>query len=150
MTKLSYNTNQSKLVGYINRFWNAVTLLKEKNEVTAFLNDLLTPTEIRMISKRLQIADMLARGYDYQTIKSSVHVTSQTVASVNNKLNYGNNGLIRILLRLEKIDKQKQAKIEGRRNIFSAPGLSRAALNLTAELLSSTEKNHRKQSSVKP
>lgn len=75
------------------------------------MKDLLTPTEVRMFAKRLQIADMLAKGYKYQDIRNYVRVTDQTISAVNNKLQFGEDGLIKILQKLEKIDQNIQKKL---------------------------------------
>lgn len=150
MTKLSRYSDPKRLSGFIHRFWNAVTLIEERNEAISFLKDLLTPTETRMIAKRLQIADMLAKGYKYQDIKNFVRVTEQTISSVNNKLQFGEDGLIKILKRLEKIDQTRQDKLEGKRSLFDQPaGLGRAVSNLTSVGISKSFKHHRKVRSVK-
>lgn len=149
MSKLSIHTNPKKLAIFIHRFWNSITLLEDKSEVIPFLKDLLTPTEIRMFAKRLQIADMLSKGYTYQDIRTYVNVTFQTIASVNNKLNYGENGVTRILRRLEKIDKQKQDKLEGKKDLFSPqPGIGRLAGNLASNAITKVIRHHKKIFSV--
>ena len=131
MSKLSIYTDPKRLNQFIYRFWNAITLVEDRQESIAFLKDILTPTEIRMLAKRLQIADMLAKGYKYEAIQNYVRVTKQTISSVNNKLNYGEDGLIKILQRLEKIDQEVQNKIEGKKDILSQPpGLGRMPSDL--------------------
>lgn len=150
MPKLSLYTDPKKLAIFIHRFWDAVTLIEDRSEAIAFLKDLLTPTEVRMLAKRLQIADMLAKGYKYDDIKTHVRVTVQTISHVNNKLNFGDDGLIKILQKLEKIDKTRQDRLEGKRGIFAEPpGLGRAASNLAALGLAKVIRHHKKVSSVK-
>lgn len=131
MTKLSRYSDPKRLSQFVHRFWNAVTLIEDRNEATAFLKDLLTPTETRMFAKRLQVADMLARGYKYEDIRNYVRVTFQTISHVNNKLNFGEDGLIKIIQRLEKIDQQIQKKRAGERRIFDqSAGTGRMASDL--------------------
>ena len=150
MPRFSKYTDPKRLSYFIHRFWDAVTLVEDRGEAIAFLKDLLTPTEIRMIAKRLQIADMLAKGYKYEDICNYVRVTVQTISSVNNKLNYGDDGLIKILQKLSKIDQAKQDRIEGKRNPFiQPPGLGRAASNLAAFGLAKAIIHHKKVKSVK-
>lgn len=153
MPRLSIYTDPKRLSVFIHRFWDAVTLLGDRNEVVSFFKDLLTPTEIRMLAKRLQIADMLAKGYKYEEIRNYVRVTVQTISSVNNKLNYGEDGLIRILQKLEKIDKKRQDKLEVKRGLFSQPpGMGRMAedlIKLGAMGVSKVVKKQRKIESVK-
>lgn len=149
MGRLSRYTDRSRLSQFINRFWDAVTLIEDRGEAIAFLKDLLTPTEIRMLSKRLQIADMIAKGYTYETIQAYTHVTGQTVSSVNAKLEFGNDGLIKILKKLEKIDQKRQDRLEGKRGIFEQPrGMSRAATNIAAAGVGKLVRHHQKVKSI--
>ena len=149
MGRLSKYNNPSRLTIFINRFWDAVTLLEDKEEAIFFLRDILTPTEIRMIAKRLQIADMLAKGYKYEDIGNYARVTKQTISSVNNKLEFGNDGLIKILKRLEKIDQKRQDRLEGKRSIFGQPpGMGRALGNIASAEISKAIRHHRKISSL--
>lgn len=131
MPRLSIYYNPKRLSYFIHRFFDGITLLNSKEEAMSFCKDLLTPTEIRMLSKRLQIADMLAKGYKYQDIQNYVRVTKQTISHVNNKLNYGEEGLIKILQKLEKIDRKRQDRLEGKRGLLlQPPGLGRLAEDL--------------------
>ncbi|MBI2337628.1 hypothetical protein HYU95_00435 [Candidatus Daviesbacteria bacterium] len=150
MPRFSVFTDPKKLAIFIHRFWDAITLIENRGEAISFLKDLLTPTEVRMLAKRLQIADMLAKGYKYEDIKTHMRVTVQTISHVNNKLNYGEDGLIKILQKLEKIDQSRQDRFEGKRNLFSQPpGLGRAASNLAALGVSKIVSHHKKVSSIK-
>lgn len=150
MPRFSVFTDPKKLSIFIHRFWDAITLIEDRREATAFLKDLLTPTEVRMLAKRLQIADMLAKGYKYEDIKTHVRVTVQTISHINNKLNYGENGLIKILQKLEKIDQARQDRIEGKRSIFAQPPrLGRATSNLAALGLAKIISHHKKINSIK-
>ena len=150
MPRFSVYTDPKKLAVFIHRFWDAITLIEDREEAITFLKDLLTPTEVRMLAKRLQIADMLAKGYKYEDIKTHVRVTVQTISHVNNKLNYGDDGLIKILQKLERIDQSRQDRLEGKRSIFAQPpGLGRAASNLAALGLAKVVRHHKKVSSIK-
>lgn len=149
MPRFSTYTDPKRLSVFIHRFWDAITLIGDRSEAISFLKDLLTPTEIRMLAKRLQIADMLAKGYKYQDIKNYVRVTVQTISHVNNKLNFGEDGLIKILQKLEKIDKAKQDKLEGKRSIFAQPpGLGRAGSDLADWGLAKTAQHFKKSKKI--
>lgn len=106
-----------------------------------------------MLAKRLQIADMLAKGYKYEDIKNHVRVTVQTISHINNKLNYGEDGLIKILQKLEKIDKKRQDRLEGKRSLFSQPaGAGRLAgdlVTLGALGITKVVRHKRKIASIK-
>lgn len=68
-------------------FYKAVGLLNEK-EARAFINDLLTPTEKIMLPKRLAIAILLSRGWNYDAIRDTLKVTQTTVSSVYKVLSF--------------------------------------------------------------
>ena len=66
-------------------------------EVNAFLEDLLTPTEKTMLGKRLFIAILLAKGFTYEAIIDSIHVSPPTINSVNFSLKHGQNGYKKVI-----------------------------------------------------
>ncbi|MDP2649358.1 MAG: YerC/YecD family TrpR-related protein [bacterium] len=80
--------------------------IKNKEEADQFISDLLTPTERIMLAKRLSIAFLLEKNYDYRTIQRILKVSSPTIASVNSSRVYGSQGykkLIKKILRGEKM-----------------------------------------------
>jgi len=112
MTKLSRNPVDRKRMGYfISNFWNAVTLLEDKEEVKSFFKDILSYTEARMLAKRLQIAKMLLEGYDYQTIKRYVKVTDQTISKINNIFRRDGAGLEAAVNHLRKIEARREKQL---------------------------------------
>lgn len=123
MTKISRMPVEVRRMGYfISNLWNAFSLIESRGEAVVFLKELLTPTEIRMMAKRVQIAKMLLEGYRYDDIKAHVRVTNNTIASVNSKLQFENGGgYLKIVERLIKIEQKRQNKLEGKKSIFD-PG----------------------------
>ena len=71
-------------------FWTSLAILPTKQKVSNFLNDLLTPTETIMLSKRLAIAFMLLKGYDYSSINERLKVSDSTIWNI--KLNLSHKG----------------------------------------------------------
>lgn len=69
------------------QFWEVVAKLKSPREASLFFYDLLTHTERKMLSKRLQIARMLLEKESYIAIGKRLHVTDVTIAKINNWLN---------------------------------------------------------------
>jgi len=79
--------------------------LRTEGEVSAFLDDLLTPTEKVMLGKRLAIAILLDRGYDQRTVHTIMKTSLSTVNTVNYWLKHKGNGY-RIVL--EKFQNQRE------------------------------------------
>lgn len=67
--------------------WEAIAKVKSTEEVQTFLNDLLSPTEKTMMAKRLAIAALLLKGFNYESIKDSLKVSNETIAKVAVTLN---------------------------------------------------------------
>lgn len=112
MTKVSRLTVPPKSLGlFIDNFWNGITLLENKNQIKEFFKELLSPTEGKMLAKRLQICKMLLENYDYRAIQNYVKVTPATIARISNQLHQGGNGLKTAIERLWKIEKEREEKL---------------------------------------
>lgn len=87
-------------------FAEVISMLSIKDDIFAFLEDFLSPTERIVLSKRITIALLLKKGYSYEAIKKVLNVSSPTVADVNQKLKFSGQGYHRVLdkiLRYQKI-----------------------------------------------
>lgn len=87
-------------------FFRSLARLSNASDIEKFLFDLLGPVERTMLAKRLAIALLLAKGYQYEAIKSILKVSQETIARVNMALNYQGEGysiIIKKLLRDEKM-----------------------------------------------
>lgn len=60
--------------------------VKNNQQMEELLKDLLSKTEIDVISRRLAIAYYLSRGRSYENIKTSLAVSSTTIASVSEQM----------------------------------------------------------------
>ena len=72
----------------------AISKTKKISKAANLLADLLTPAELRMISKRLAVASMLIKGHSYQEIKELLHVGYSTVARISTWLQDSGDGFI--------------------------------------------------------
>ncbi|MBI4999612.1 hypothetical protein HZB97_02480 [Candidatus Gottesmanbacteria bacterium] len=68
------------------------TQSQSKDEATNLLDDLLSPTEKIVLSKRLAIALLLTKKYTYEQIGKVLRVSKPTIALVNLSLKHGTNG----------------------------------------------------------
>lgn len=73
-------------------FWSSLSMLSTKNDVSSFLDDLLTSTEKIMISKRLAVAFMLLKDQGYPIINDKLKVSDQTIWSVKMNLQHKGTG----------------------------------------------------------
>ncbi|MFZ2153720.1 MAG: YerC/YecD family TrpR-related protein [Candidatus Moraniibacteriota bacterium] len=70
----------------------AVSKIKKPEEIASFLSDLLTDNEVKMISKRLKIAEMILAEFSYQEIKEELRVGDGTIARVQEWLSISGEG----------------------------------------------------------
>jgi len=76
--------------------------LKDKEECKAFLEDLCTVPELKALSQRLEVADLLYRQTVYSAIVEKTGASTATISRVNRSLSYGNEGYKVIFERLKK------------------------------------------------
>lgn len=74
-------------------FTDTFLRIKDKSKLNDFFDSFFSPTEKIMLSKRLAIAVLLAKGNDYDSIKSSIRVTDGTISKVNLLLRSNRHGL---------------------------------------------------------
>src|SRR5258706_9805346 len=78
----------------------SLTITRSLNDVVLFLQDLLTKSEIEMLSKRLRIAKLLLSGMTYDEIADSLHTSLATVAKISAWLSERGDGFRNIIQKL--------------------------------------------------
>lgn len=95
----------------------AITSVKNTQEAAKLLTDLLSPAEIEMIAKRLEIAKLLIEGKNYEAIRREIKVGFSTIARVNTWLNLAGDGFKIAIARRR--TEPKEPTIEERYDPFS-------------------------------
>jgi len=90
MEKFKFNKKTEEL-------FKAIISLKTLKEAEAFFRDLCTIEEIKEMSERWQIAQMVEKGLPYREIAKKLDVSTTTVARVALWLNNGAGGYRLIL-----------------------------------------------------
>lgn len=117
MAKIKYHQlSELQKAKYLNDFYKVLCLLKSPNEIKKFFNGLLTSTELVMICRRIQVAEMLAHGATYQMIKGRVGVANATVRYVNHWFNNNFDDYQKILKQFKEI---KQEKVKNKESWIS-------------------------------
>ena len=80
----------------------ALALLHSPTEMAQLLRDLLSETEVLMLARRLQIAELLVDGLTYDQIRSKLKVGFTTIAKVQTWLDLYGEGYRTIINRSEK------------------------------------------------
>jgi uncharacterized protein YerC len=83
-------------------FCDVLVGVKTKKHAMDFVQDFFTPTEQIMFPKRLVVAYLLYKGYDYRSICSVARVSPTTVNKVNTAIKKGGSGYGQVFDRLMK------------------------------------------------
>ena len=86
-------------------FLNTLVNIKNEDDADQFISDLLTPTEKIMLAKRLAIAFLLEKDYDYRTIQKIIRVSTGTIAIVNLSLHHGSKGYKKLISKIVQQEK---------------------------------------------
>ena len=98
MSQVSPRTLQKQVEErMLDLFWTSLTSASSKEQIALFLDDLLTPTEKIMLAKRLAIAFMILKGYDYNTINERLKVSDPTIWTVKSHLKHKGKGYTLII-----------------------------------------------------
>jgi TrpR-related protein YerC/YecD len=95
---------------FLGEFYDMVSLLGSRDEVKIFFKDLLTLSEVVMISRRIQIAKMLISGMGYDEIKKSLKVGNSTINQVERWLNNGFGGYKEVIKKHDKRNARGEAE----------------------------------------
>lgn len=104
--KLSKEERQGLLIALC----DALASIKNKKEAAQFLADILSPQELEMIAKRLEIARLLIDGETYEVISDKIKVGFSTIARVNTWLTLSGEGFRLIIQRSPKRKKKTYEK----------------------------------------
>lgn len=87
---------------FLGEFYSVVAQLKTRDEVKNFFKDLLTLSEVVMLSRRIQIARMLMEGETHDDIRRKLKVGFGTIVGVEKWLKDGFGGYKEIIKRYKK------------------------------------------------
>jgi TrpR-related protein YerC/YecD len=85
--------------------FDAILLLKNREECYQFFEDISTISEIKALAQRLEVAKMLRDKKTYTDISEKTGASTATISRVNRCLVYGADGYNLVLDRLEEKDK---------------------------------------------
>lgn len=85
----------------ISNLFKAVIRLKSENEAAAFMRDLCTIAELRAMSERWEVAQMIDQGISYREIAKKTGVSTATITRVGHWLKDGEGGYMAMLKKLK-------------------------------------------------
>ena len=85
----------------LDRLFTVISQLESPEECRRFFDDICTVKELLDFAQRLDVAVLLSKGVNYQTISQQVGVSTATISRVSRCLNYGSGGYRAALDKLE-------------------------------------------------
>lgn len=85
----------------LDRLFAVISQLEDPEECRKFFDDICTVKELLDLAQRLDVAILLSKGANYQTISQQVGVSTATISRVSRCLNYGSGGYRTALGKLE-------------------------------------------------
>ncbi|MBI4999416.1 hypothetical protein HZB97_01445 [Candidatus Gottesmanbacteria bacterium] len=108
MTQVSkYPISDKVYQRILEMFFKSLVEIKTDDEAQQFIKDFLSPTEQVMLAKRLAIAFLLEKNYEFREISKILRVSLTTVARVSLMRKIGGEGYRRII---EKLLREEQVK----------------------------------------
>ena len=104
-------------------FIKTLTNLKNKNDADDFAYDLFSPTEKVMLSKRIAIAFLLLKGYQYREISRILRVSLSTIGYISTSIKNGKGAYERILSRIMNEEKLEEFFKEIAEKLLSVPAV---------------------------
>ena len=92
---------------YVDFLFDAILSLRTREDCYKFFEDFCTVPEIKAISQRLTVADMLRKKMVYNEIVARTGASTATISRVKRALDYGSDGYALVFDRLEKEGKEK-------------------------------------------
>lgn len=145
ISKLSSSKRQQLVLA----FCQAILSLKNEEEAAKFLTDLLYPQELEMLSKRLQIAEYLLQGKEYDYIREALRVGNSTIARVATWLGMSGEGFKIVISR--KKPPKKEVSLEEKYDPYSSYNFKRRYSQyywpqlLLEKILQQSDENHQKK-----
>ncbi|OGI27156.1 MAG: hypothetical protein A2359_01300 [Candidatus Moranbacteria bacterium RIFOXYB1_FULL_43_19] len=87
---------------FLGEFYSVIAQLKTRDEVKNFFKDLLTLSEVVMLSRRIQVAQLLLQGESHDDIRRKLKVGFGTITNVERWLKDGFGGYKEIIERYKK------------------------------------------------
>lgn len=109
MTQVSKYPISKDIEKRIYEIWfKVISDLQDHSDVQDFFLEFLSPVERIMLAKRLSIAVLLAKGYDYASIMKTLRVSPPTIAQVAESLKYTGKGYKKVVEKLINEEKIKE------------------------------------------
>jgi len=123
------NVSEAYRIKIISEFYDVLSLLKTRGDVRFFARDLLTPDEIAMLYRRIQVAILLKKKSAFDEIIQKLGVGKSTISNVKKSLERNGEGYDLVIKRFQKLQEKRDEKrvAAHKRRTATAPSIRRYA-----------------------
>jgi len=114
-------------VKIIGELYDALGIIKDREEARSVFRDLFTVSEIAMMSRRIQVAFLIKEGYSYEDISNILSVSRSTIERINHKLKQHGQGFEIMYRNFKKLQQQRQKEKTGKKEFSLPASISEAA-----------------------
>lgn len=113
MAKFSLNNLPAeKRIQMLAEFYDTINSLKDRKEARLFFRDLLTPDEIAMLMRRVEVAALLLGGFTYEQIMELLGVGKDKITNVQKSLIRHGEGYRVVIKRLLNLRRSRIKKLK--------------------------------------
>ena len=109
-----YSLDDKRTQELIGQLWNGLTLLEDRNEVKTFISKFLTPTEILMLAKRLELLKLADSDLEVVQLVRLTAVSKKTVYDWIERYDGFEENFSFLIDRLKNLDKKYLERLKDR------------------------------------
>lgn len=95
---------------YTDQLCDCIAAIEDREEAYRFIEDVATFSEIRALSQRIQVANLLIKGYSYPQIVQTTGASTATISRVKKFVEYGSDGYRDVLKKISEKKPEKKKK----------------------------------------
>lgn len=89
---------------FTDQLCDCIVAITDRDEAYRFLEDVATFSEIRAFAQRIQVANLLLKGYSYPQIVQTTCASTATISRVKKFVEYGADGYKDVLQKLKRLE----------------------------------------------
>lgn len=95
---------------FTDQLCDCIAAISDREEAYRFIEDVATFSEIRALSQRIQVANLLIKGYSYPQIVQTTGASTATISRVKKFVEYGSDGYRDVLQKISGKKPEKDKK----------------------------------------
>lgn len=95
---------------FTDQLCDCIAAITDREEAYRFIEDVATFSEIRAFSQRIQVANLLIKGYSYPQIVQTTGASTATISRVKKFVEYGSDGYRDVLQKISEAKQEEKKK----------------------------------------